>query len=302
MNIADTRLPQDGSIRLKLPNNKSLDLRVAVLPTVNGEAVVLRVLDKSSVLLSMSDLGLSEHIEKAYRKGLAQPNGIIMVTGPTGCGKTTTLYAGLIEVNELESKVITVEDPVEYEIYGMMQCQVYEKVGMTFGSALRSILRQDPDIILIGEMRDPETAGIAIESALTGHLVLSTTHTNEAAGTITRLIDMGSEPFLITSTVQTIIGQRLVRNICPNCKEEYKPAPELFMKLGKHPEEYANRQFFKGRGCDFCAKTGYYGRTGLFEIFEMREALIDLIIKKAPANILHSKAIELGMRYVFYLR
>jgi len=295
LNIADNRMPQDGSIRMKLKGNKNIDLRIAVLPTVNGEAVVMRVLDKTSVLLSMSDLGLSEHIEKSYRKALAQPNGIIMITGPTGCGKTTTLYAGMIEVNELDSKVITVEDPVEYEIFGMMQCQVYEKIGMTFGSALRAILRQDPDIILIGEMRDHETAGIAIESALTGHLVLSTTHTNEAAGTITRLIDMGCEPFLITSTVQSVIGQRLVRTICPNCKEEYKPSPDLFLKLGKHPDEYSNRLFYKGKGCDFCAKTGYYGRTGLFEVFEMREALIEMIIKKAPANILHAKALELGM-------
>ncbi|HON57476.1 MAG TPA: GspE/PulE family protein, partial [bacterium] len=276
LNIADNRLPQDGSIRLKKIGNKSIDLRVACLPTVNGEAVVLRVLDKSAVLLSMNDLGLSPHIEKEYRKALNQPNGIIMVTGPTGCGKTTTLYAGMLEINDLQSKVITVEDPVEYEIYGMMQCQVNEKIGMTFANALRAILRQDPDIILIGEMRDPETAGIAIEAALTGHLVLSTTHTNEAAGTITRLIDMGCEPFLITSTIQTIIGQRLVRTICSNCKTEYKPAPELFLKLGKRPEEYANQKFYKGEGCEHCTRTGYYGRTGIFEVFEMREALMEL--------------------------
>jgi len=294
LNIADTRMPQDGTIRLKLPG-KNIDLRVACLPTVNGESVVMRVLDKSSVLLSMSDLGLSEHIEKAYRKALSCANGIIMVTGPTGCGKTTTLYAGMIEINDLQSKVITVEDPVEYEIYGMMQCQVNDKIGMSFANALRSILRQDPDIILIGEMRDPETAGIAIESALTGHLVLSTTHTNEAAGTVTRLIDMGCEPFLITSTLQTVIGQRLVRTICPNCKDEYKPDRSLFLKLGKRPEDYPNQIYYKGRGCEQCARTGYYGRTGLFEVFEMREALIDLIVKKAPANVLHAKALELGM-------
>lgn len=294
LNIAETRLPQDGRIKLKL-GGKQIDIRVACCPTMWGESVVLRILDKGATLLSLSELGLVEKVRENFEKVLEFPNGIILVTGPTGSGKTTTLYAGIAEINKPEDKIITVEDPVEYEVKGLMQCQVNEKAGTTFGTALRSILRQDPDIILIGEIRDNETASISIESALTGHLVLSSTHTNEASGAITRLIDMGVEPFLLTSTMRAVLAQRLVRIICPQCKKIYKPADELFYKLGKRPKNFSHITFYKGVGCDNCAKTGYRGRIGIFELFIPNDELNRNILKKAPANILHRIAMEAGM-------
>ncbi|HOK40174.1 MAG TPA: ATPase, T2SS/T4P/T4SS family [bacterium] len=294
LNIAETRLPQDGRIKLKLAG-RQIDIRVSCCPTMWGESVVLRILDKNAIMLTMSDLGLIEEVKDNFQKILQCPNGIILVTGPTGCGKTTTLYAGIMELNKPEDKLITVEDPVEYEVKGLMQCQINERAGTTFASALRAILRQDPDIILIGEIRDNETASIAIESALTGHLVLSSTHTNEAAGAITRLIDMGVEPFLLTSTLRCIVAQRLVRIVCPECKKPYKPDDELFYKIGKRPKDYKHLTFYKGVGCDNCAKTGFRGRIGIFELFVPNDELISLILKKAPANVLHKVALKYGM-------
>lgn len=294
MNIAETRLPQDGRIKLKL-SQKNIDIRVATCPTMWGESVVLRLLDKNAVMYSLNELGLSDTIRIKFEKILKNPNGVILVTGPTGSGKTTTLYAGIHNINSPDVKIITVEDPVEYEVKGLMQCQVDEKAGTTFASALRSILRQDPDIILIGEIRDDETAAISIESALTGHLVLSSTHTNEAAGAITRLIDMGIEPFLIVSTVRGILAQRLVRLICSYCKNEYTPSADLFYKLGKKPEDYNNIKFFKGIGCEHCAKTGYRGRIGIYELFELNDEIIKHILNKSPANLLNKLAIKNGM-------
>lgn len=295
LNIAETRLPQDGRIRLKLAG-KEIDIRVSALPTMFGESVVLRLLDRSATVLSIAQLGFQPDDAQNFKDVLTAPNGIVLVTGPTGSGKTTTLYAGVQEVNNPEIKLITVEDPVEYEIRGLVQCQVNEKVGMTFAAALRSILRQDPDIILIGEIRDAETAGIAIQSALTGHLVLATAHTNEAAGAITRLIDMGCQPFLLTSSIRAIIGQRLVRKICPACREQYMPDGASLKKMGKRPEEFGGQAFFRGRGCTECAMTGYRGRVGLYELLVLNNEINDMIVEKQPANVIHRKAMEMGMR------
>ncbi len=295
LNIAETRLPQDGRIRVKLAG-KEIDIRVSSLPTMFGESVVLRLLDRAAAVLSITQLGFQPDDAERLKNSLGAPNGIVLVTGPTGSGKTTTLYAGVQEVNSPDIKLITVEDPVEYEIRGLVQCQVNEKVGMTFAAALRSILRQDPDIILIGEIRDAETAGIAIQSALTGHLVLATAHTNEAAGAITRLIDMGCEPFLLTSSIRAIVGQRLVRKICTACRESYTPNPEDLKKMGKRPEEFKDQTFYRGRGCTECAMTGFRGRVGLYELLELNNVINDMIVEKQPANIIHRKAMELGMR------
>lgn len=294
LNIAETRLPQDGRIKLKL-SGKNIDIRVATCPTMWGESVVLRILDKGAIMYSLTELGLSDSVRLQFEKILKNPNGVILVTGPTGSGKTTTLYAGLHEINSPDVKIITVEDPVEYEVKGLMQCQVDDKAGTTFAAALRSILRQDPDIILIGEIRDNETAGISVESALTGHLVLSSTHTNEAAGAVTRLVDMGVEPFLIVSTVRGIVAQRLVRLVCNDCKTEYRPADDLFYKFGKNPKDYEEITFYKGTGCENCAKTGYRGRIGIFELFELNDEIIKHILKKSPANILNKLAVQNGM-------
>ncbi len=295
LNIAETRLPQDGRIRVKLAG-KEIDIRVSSLPTMFGESVVLRLLDRTSSVLSIEQLGFQADDAEKLKRNLGASNGIVLVTGPTGSGKTTTLYAGVQEVNSPEIKLITVEDPVEYELKGLVQCQVNEKVGMTFAAALRSILRQDPDIILIGEIRDVETASIAIQSALTGHLVLATAHTNEAAGAITRLIDMGCEPFLLTSSIRAIVGQRLVRKICPACKEQYDPPADDLKKLGKRPEELKGQAFYRGRGCTECATTGFRGRVGIYEVLELNNEINDLIVEKQPANIIHKKALEMGMR------
>lgn len=294
LNIAETRMPQDGRIKLKLAR-KQIDIRVACCPTMWGESVVLRLLDKGAVMFSLSELGLMEQVKDDFEKILKNPNGIILAVGPTGCGKTTTLYAGVFEINKPEVKIITVEDPVEYEVKGLMQSQVDEKGGTTFASALRSILRQDPDVILIGEIRDDETAGIAVESALTGHLVLSSTHTNEAAGTVTRLVDMGVEPFLLSSTIRAVLAQRLVRIVCPECKKSYTPDDEYFYKLGKRPKDYKDITFYKGQGCDNCAKTGFRGRIGIFELFVLDDEITNAILKKTPANILHRLALKSGM-------
>lgn len=294
LNIAEARLPQDGRIKLRLAG-KEIDLRVSTLPTVFGESVVLRLLDRSSHILTLEQLGMSGETQKMTEAVIENPNGIVIVTGPTGCGKTSTLYAFVDKLNDPEDKMITVEDPVEYEVDGLVQVQVREKVGMTFAAALRSILRQDPDIILIGEIRDPETAEISIQAALTGHLVLTTLHTNEAAGAITRLMDTGMEPFLLTSTILAVVGQRLVRTICPMCKEVTEADPAKVKSLAPRDFDLSKVTFYRGRGCEECAGTGYKGRTGIYELFLLSEEIQELVLKRSPANILHARAREMGM-------
>ncbi|RMH56784.1 MAG: type II secretion system protein GspE [Candidatus Hydrogenedentota bacterium] len=295
LNIAETRLPQDGRIKLRLAG-KEIDLRVSTLPTVFGESVVLRLLDRSAALITLDQLGLQEDVRIKTEKVIDNPNGIVVVTGPTGSGKTSTLYAFVDKINNPELKLITVEDPVEYQVDSITQVQVREKVGLTFASALRSILRQDPDIVLIGEIRDVETAQIAIQASLTGHLVLTTLHTNDAAGTLTRLIDMGVEPFLLTSTILGICGQRLVRTICPMCKEIVTPEPEKLRILGGPDFDPVKATFYQGRGCEECAGTGFKGRTGIFELLLMSEEIQELVLKRSPANIIHQEARRLGMQ------
>lgn len=295
MNISESRLPQDGRIRLRLAG-KELDLRVSTLPTVFGESVVLRILDRSATILTLEQLGMSDAVRGKMERIIQNPNGIVIVTGPTGSGKTSTLYACVLKINSPTDKFITVEDPVEYEVEGLIQVQVNEKVGMTFASALRSILRQDPDKVVIGEIRDIETAEIAIQASLTGHLVLTSLHTNQAAGALTRLIDMGLEPFLISSTILGICGQRLVRRICPLCKTEDTPSPELLKQIAPKGEDPSRYTFYKGAGCPDCAGTGFQGRIGLFELLVVTPEIEELILEKAPANVLHGKARELGMQ------
>ncbi len=295
MDIAERRLPQDGRITLHI-GGREIDLRVSSIPTVHGESIVMRVLDKSVLMLPLEKLGLApddlEKVEKLIRK----PNGIILVTGPTGCGKTTTLYAALRKINTPEVKIITVEDPVEYDIEGIHQVQVKPQIGLTFASALRSILRQDPDIILVGEIRDLETAEMAIQASLTGHLVFSTLHTNDSPSAVTRLIDMEVEPFLISSTLEAVISQRLVRVICNFCKEEYEPSPEELELIELTPEEAKKHKFYRGRGCPACNNIGYMGRTGIFEIMIMNEELRRVVVDKASASEIREVALRYGMK------
>lgn len=292
MDIAETRKPQDGRIGLKM-ENKSLDLRVSSFPTIHGENIVLRVLDKTSIILGLADLGFSENDLKDFDKLIRMPYGIMLVTGPTGSGKTTTLYSALSTINSLEKNIITVEDPVEYELPLIRQTQVNIKAGLTFATGLRSILRQDPDVVMVGEIRDKETADIAIQASLTGHLVFSTLHTNDAPSSVSRLIDMGVEPFLISSSVIAILAQRLVRVICKKCKEEYAPSSEMLKNLGvKEP----SAKFYRGKGCDACKKTGYMGRVGIFEFLRVTEKIKKLIVAKASADEIRRVAIEEGMR------
>ncbi len=295
LDIAERRLPQDGRIELTVGGNP-VDLRIAVLPTMHGESVVMRVLDRSNVELSLDRLGLREDDLVKVRALIRKPNGIVIVTGPTGSGKTTTLYAALSELNDIETKILTAEDPVEYDIDGLCQCQVNEEVGLTFARCLRSFLRQDPDIILVGEIRDLETAQIAVQASLTGHLVLSTLHTNDAPSSIIRLLDLGMENFLLTATVEGIIAQRLVRTICTKCKEEYLPKEEELMELALKPEDVRGRRFFRGRGCDNCNKSGYRGRMALFEIMTIDDDMRELIMKEASTNVLRDHARKRGMR------
>jgi type IV pilus assembly protein PilB len=295
LNIAESRLPQDGRIKLRL-GGKEIDIRVSSLPTVFGESVVLRLLDRGAQILTLEQLGMQDEVRQRTEAIIDNPNGVVIVTGPTGCGKTSTLYAFVEKLNDPEDKMITVEDPVEYEVDGLTQVQVREKVGLTFAAALRSILRQDPDIVLIGEIRDVETAEISIQASLTGHLVLTTLHTNEAAGAITRLIDMGIEPFLLTSTILGICGQRLVRTICPMCKEITDVPVERARLFAPADFDVSRSAFYRGRGCEECAGTGYRGRTGIYELFVMSEEMQELVLAKQPANVLHAKARELGMQ------
>ncbi|MBN2189932.1 MAG: type II/IV secretion system protein, partial [Candidatus Aureabacteria bacterium] len=295
LDIAERRLPQDGRIQLNI-SGRNVDLRISTLPTQFGESVVMRVLDRSNVQLDLEALGLKEDTMKVIEELIVKPNGIIIVTGPTGSGKTTTLYSCLRKINKIEEKLITTEDPVEYDIEGIIQVAIKEEIGLTFARCLRSILRQDPDKIMVGEIRDLETAEIAIQASLTGHLVFSTLHTNDASGSITRLIDMNVEPFLITSTLQAILAQRLVRTICPKCKTEFEPTEEMFMQVGLTPDEVKGKKFYFGKGCDNCNNTGYKGRAGIFELLIITDEVRELIMEKAPAVVIKEKAKELGMR------
>jgi len=294
MNIAERRIPQDGRIPLKM-QNKEYDMRVNSCPTANGEKIVMRILDKSSVMIGLEKLSLFAETEKRLLDICHQPNGCFMICGPTGSGKTTTLYSVLNFVNSVEKNVMTVEDPVEYQLPGLSQVHVNRKSGLSFAAALRAFLRQDPDIIMVGEIRDLETAEIAIQAALTGHLVLSTVHTNDAASTATRLGDMGVEPFLISASLVGALAQRLARRICPNCREEYQPAREILLRFGFDPLEHPETKFFKGRGCDVCRQSGYKGRMGIHELMVVTEELSDMIVRRAPLSELKEAARAGGM-------
>lgn len=294
LDIAERRLPQDGRISVNLAG-RLVDLRVSTLPTQFGESVVVRVLDRSALMLDLGSLGFPGHVQKYVEQAIEQPNGIFVVTGPTGCGKTTTLYSCLRRLNRIESKLLTVEEPVEFDIDGIMQVPVHEAVGMTFANALRAFLRQDPDIIMLGEMRDLETSQVAIQASLTGHLVLSTLHTNDAPGTVTRLIDMGVEPFLISSTLLAVLAQRLVRTICKKCRTPFEPTESQLALLGLSPHDLGDKVFYYGRGCPECNDSGYRGRKGIFELLVNSEPLRELINQRAPTAVIRQKAIELGM-------
>lgn len=291
MDIAESRKPQDGRIRLKM-ENKDLDIRVSAFPTVHGENVVMRLLDKASVLLGLKELGFYGEDFENFNKLIHRPNGIILVTGPTGSGKTTTLYSAMATISSMETNILTIEDPVEYEIPLIRQTQVNPKAGITFANGLRSILRQDPDVIMVGEIRDKETADIAIQAALTGHLVLATLHTNDAASAVTRLVDMGIEPFLVSSAVIGIAAQRLVRLICDKCKEKYIPEKEVLEDLNLKKDA----EFYRGRGCDKCKHSGFKGRTSIFELLIINEEIRKLIEIRKSADEIKRKAIELGMK------
>jgi type IV pilus assembly protein PilB len=294
LDIAERRLPQDGRIELNVGGHP-VDLRVSVLPTMFGESVVIRVLDRTVVNLDLDQVGMEPQLLSQFREMIRKPNGIVLVTGPTGAGKTTTLYSALSELNQVTDKIITTEDPVEYEIDGICQCQINSDIDLTFANALRAILRQDPDIILVGEIRDLETAQIAVQASLTGHLVFSTLHTNDAPSTITRLRDMGIEPYLITATLEGILAQRLVRKICPKCRTEYQPSQEILMELGLRPEEVKGKKFYYGAGCELCNNTGHKGRGGIFELILMDDELRDLISQGASTDRLRQAVRQKGV-------
>ena len=293
LDIAESRIPQDGKVRMRV-SGADLDIRVSTFPTIHGENVVMRLLMKSSVLLGLKELGFASRYLEGFNKLIRKPNGIILVTGPTGSGKTTTLYAALSTINSIEKNIITVEDPVEYELPLIRQMQVNPKAGITFATGLRSILRQDPDIIMVGEIRDLETAEVAIQAALTGHLVFSTLHTNDASSALTRLVDMGVEPFLISSSVIGILAQRLVRLICNNCKEKYTPPPEVLKDLGLE----SKIDFYRGKGCEECKGTGYSGRSGIYELLILDEEIRKLVESKKSSDEIKKKAREKGMVFL----
>ena len=294
LDIAERRLPQDGRIELSVGGHP-VDLRVSVLPTMFGESVVMRVLDRSVVSLDLSRVGLDDETLARFRKCINIPNGIILVTGPTGSGKTTTLYSALAELNKIEDKIITTEDPVEYDIDGLVQIPIDSDIGVTFAACLRAILRHDPDRILVGEIRDLETAEIAVQASLTGHTVFSTLHTNDAPSTVTRMRDMGVPTFLITATVEAILGQRLVRRICTQCREPLEPSDEALTELGMKREDLQGRTFFRGKGCDACNNTGYKGRLGLFELMVMNDTIRDMVMANATTDELRDAARKFGM-------
>jgi type IV pilus assembly protein PilB len=274
---------------------RQVDLRVSTLPTQFGESVVLRVLDRSTVKLELESLGMPDGIYNYLVNTIQLPNGIFIVTGPTGSGKTTTLYACLNKINTVDSKVLTAEDPVEYEIEGIIQVPIQEAIGLNFARVLRAFLRQDPDKIMVGETRDVETAQIAIQASLTGHLVLTTLHTNDAPGAVTRLIDMGVEPFLISASLEAVLGQRLIRRVCGTCRQPYEPSESVLTQLGLTPQEIGDKSFYYGGGCDVCNNTGYRGRKGIYELLDITDPLRQLINERAPSVVMKQKAIELGM-------
>ncbi len=295
LNIAEKRLPQDGKIRASL-GDEQFDLRVSVLPTPHGETVNLRILNRSSMFLTLEQLGFVGKDLEVFNTFLTRPHGMILVTGPTGSGKTTTLYAALSKLNKLEHKIITIEDPIEYQLKGITQMQTAAQIGFDFSSALRSMLRHDPDVMLVGEIRDYETAEMAIRSSLTGHLVFSTLHTNDAAGAVTRLTDMGVEPFLIASTMIASLAQRLVRCVCTHCAEEYKPNAADFAQLGRSPEDAKGATFKRARGCDECRHTGYHGRIAIYEMLPFSNEIKEMTIRREPSTRIKRRAIEMGMR------
>ena len=294
LNIAERRVPQDGRIQTMIAG-RQVDLRVSTLPTQFGESVVLRVLDRSTVKLELESLGMPDGIYNYLVNTIQLPNGIFIVTGPTGSGKTTTLYACLNKINTVDSKVLTAEDPVEYEIEGIIQVPIQEAIGLNFARVLRAFLRQDPDKIMVGETRDVETAQIAIQASLTGHLVLTTLHTNDAPGAVTRLIDMGVEPFLISASLEAVLGQRLIRRVCGTCRQPYEPSESVLSQLGLTPQEIGDKSFYYGGGCDVCNNTGYRGRKGIYELLDITDPLRQLINERAPSVVMKQKAIELGM-------
>ncbi len=295
LNIAERRLPQDGRIQVKIGGHQ-IDLRVSTLPTQFGESVVLRVLDQSNVSLEIENLGMQDDVYQAFVRDIQKPNGIVVVTGPTGSGKTTTLYSGLRRINTIERKILTAEEPVEYDVDGLIQVPVNDAVGNSFSAILRAFLRQDPDVMMVGEIRDTVTAQIAVQASLTGHLVFSTLHTNDAAGAITRLIDMGVEPFLVSSTLEAVIGQRLVRTICSNCKTPFDPDAETLAKLGLTESDTGGQPFYYGAGCATCNDTGYRGRRGIYEYLQISDPIRELINNRQPTLLIRDKAIELGMQ------
>ena len=294
MNIAERRLPQDGRIQKHIAG-RNVDLRVSTLPTQFGESLVLRVLDRSIVNLDLEVLGMPDYIYNFLLEMIEHPNGIFIATGPTGSGKTTTLYSCLRKINTIDSKLLTAEEPVEYDLEGIVQVPVNEAIGLTFARILRSFLRQDPDRIMVGETRDLETAQIAIQASLTGHLVFTTLHTNDAPGAVTRLIDMGVEPFLISSTLEAVLGQRLLRSICRHCRTNYEPSNTLLTELGISRQDIGEKQFFYGKGCNSCNNTGYKGRKGIYELLRVTDPIRELINERAPTVTLKQKAVELGM-------
>jgi len=294
LNIAERRLPQDGRSKIKIGENE-IDIRVSIIPTSAGERVVLRLLDKSSARFGMSELGFAADGEKRFRRLVHMSHGIILLTGPTGSGKTTTLYAALSEINTEDRNILTVEDPIEYKLHGVGQMQVQPKINLTFANSLRHILRQDPDVIMVGEVRDLETAEIAIQAALTGHLVFSTLHTNDSASAFTRLLDMGIEPYLVSSSVIAIMAQRLVRIICSGCKAPYVPGEEARLVIGDDPQRLGAK-LFRGAGCELCIGTGYRGRTGIFELLIVDDEIRELVMKRTGSNIIKRAAVRKGMR------
>jgi general secretion pathway protein E len=295
LNIAERRLPQDGRIMLRV-RGKEIDFRVSTVPTIHGESIVLRILDKGSIVLDIDKIGFQADMLKEFKELIQRPHGIILVTGPTGSGKTTTLYCALEKINSPDKKIITVEDPVEYQLRGINQIQVKPSIGLTFANSLRSIVRQDPDVILIGEIRDGETAEIAIHSALTGHLVLSTLHTNDAPSAITRLIDMGMEDYLLSSTIAGILAQRLVRVACPNCREPFTPDPAIMKEMKLDDSDLKGLKISQVKGCETCAYTGYWGRLGIFEFLRITDEIQGLILGKKDSNVIKEAARRQGMR------
>ena len=295
LDVAERRLPQDGRFRIKL-NGRDVDLRISILPTVFGEKVVMRVLDKSALNLTLENLGLPSSEQEKFTQAIAAPHGMLLISGPNGSGKTTTLYVVLNSLNTEDVNIVTIEDPVEYQVTGVNQMQVKPDIGLTFAGGLRSILRQDPDIVMVGEIRDSETADIAVKAALTGHLVLSTLHTNDAPGAVARLIDMGIEPFLVSSSLLLACAQRLVRKLCPHCKEVFKVPPEAIHRWRLQPDDVAATMFYRGRGCSRCKETGYRGRAAILELMPISSTIKDQILHNASAQVLKEVAIQEGMK------